>query len=90
MCLFQIDKLITNIWIIHVISVVCLLCFCARLFIVALLSLAGKRLTSWLSFVMSNCEIFTFACCILGQVCYLIVSIPDLWPLSYFFLEWRL
>ena len=43
------------LWIIHVISVVCLLCFCVRLFIVALWSPAGKGLTSWLSFVMSNC-----------------------------------
>ena len=41
-----------------VISVVCLLCFCARLFIVALWSPAGKGLPSWLLFVMSNCEFF--------------------------------
>ena len=40
--------------------VLCLLCFCARLFIVALWSPAGKGLTSWLSFVMSNSEIVTF------------------------------
>ena len=33
---------------------------CARLFICALRSLAGKGLTSWLSFVVSNCEIVTF------------------------------
>ena len=37
-------------------SVLCLLCLCARLFICALWSPAGKRLTSWLSFVVSNCE----------------------------------
>ena len=37
-----------------------LLCFRARLFIDALWSLAGKGLTSWLSFVMSNCEVVTF------------------------------
>ena len=37
-----------------------LLCFCARLFIDALWSSAGKGLTSWLSFVMSNCEEVTF------------------------------
>ena len=37
-------------------SVLCLLCPCARLFICALWSPAGKGLTSWLSFVMSNCE----------------------------------
>ena len=37
-------------------SVLCLLCFCARLFICALWSPVGKGLTSWLSFVVSNCE----------------------------------
>ena len=35
-------------------SVLCLLCLCARLFICALWSLAGKGLTSWLSFVAST------------------------------------
>ena len=38
----------------------------------------------WLSFVMSNCEVVTFPCGILGQVLYLIVSIPDLCHLSYY------
>ena len=33
--------------------------FHARLFVDALWSPAGKGLTSWLSFVMSNCEIVT-------------------------------
>ena len=33
--------------------------FCALLFICALWSPAGKRLTSWLSFVVSNCEFDT-------------------------------
>ena len=37
-----------------------LLCFRACLFIDALWSPAGKGLTSWLSFVMSNCEVLTF------------------------------
>ena len=37
-------------------SVLCLLCLCARLFICALWSPAGKGLTSWLSFVVSKCE----------------------------------
>ena len=41
-------------------SVSCLLCLCARLFICALWSPAGKGLTSWLSFVVSNCEFVTF------------------------------
>ena len=37
-----------------------LLCFRARLFIDALWSPAGKGLTSWISFVMFNCEVVTF------------------------------
>ena len=36
------------------------LCLCARLFICALWSPAGKGLTSWLSFVVYNCEFVTF------------------------------
>ena len=39
-------------------SVLCLLCLSARLFICALCSPSGKGLTSWLSFVVSNCEFF--------------------------------
>ena len=50
------------------------------LFIAALWSPAGKGLTSWLLFVMFNCVFVTF----LGQVWYSIVSIPDLWRISYF------
>ena len=34
--------------------------FCARLFICALWSPAGKGLTSWLSFVVSSLSFFTF------------------------------
>ena len=41
-------------------SVLCLLCLCARLFICALWSTAEEGLTSWLSFVVSNCELVTF------------------------------
>ena len=37
-----------------------LLCLCAGLFIRALWSPVGKGLTSWLSFVVSNCEFVTF------------------------------
>ena len=37
-----------------------LLCFYERLFVNALWSPAGKGLTSWLSFVMSNCDVVTF------------------------------
>ena len=64
-----------------VFSVLCLLCLCARLFICALLSPAGKGLTAWLSFVVSNCEFVTFPIGILGQVWYLIVSILTFAPL---------
>ena len=43
-------------------SVLCLLCLCARLVIhvCALWSPAGNRLTSWLSFVVYDCEFVTF------------------------------
>ena len=42
-------------------SVLCLLCLCARLFICTLWSpVLGKGLTSWLSFVVSNCYFVTF------------------------------
>ena len=41
-------------------SVLCLLCLCARLFICALWSPAGKGLTSLLFFVVSDCEFVTF------------------------------
>ena len=37
-----------------------LLCFHARLLVDALWLPAGKELTSWLSFVMSNCDGVTF------------------------------
>ena len=42
-------------------SVLCLLCLCERLFICALWSSAGKGITSWLSFVVSNCKFVTFS-----------------------------
>ena len=41
-------------------SVLWLLCLCARLFICALWSPAGRGLTSWLSLLVSNCEFVTF------------------------------
>ena len=37
-----------------------LLCFHARLLVDAMWSPAGKGLTSWLSFVMSFCDVVTF------------------------------
>ena len=56
----------------------------SRLFIAALWSLAGKGLTSWLLFVMSNCKFVTFPRGILRQVWYLIVLVSDVCRLSYF------
>ena len=56
----------------------------SRLPIAALWSLAGKGLTSWLSFEVLNCVVVTSPYGVLGQVWYLIVYIPYLCPLSYF------
>ena len=56
----------------------------SRPFIATLWSPAGKGLASWLSFVMFSLCFVAFPCGILGQVRYLIVSIPDLYFLSYF------
>ena len=56
----DLSKAVLLLWTIQVISIVCLLCFSARLFIVALWSSAGEGLTPWLSFVMSKCEFVTF------------------------------
>ena len=56
----------------------------SHLFIAALWSPAGKGMTSWLLFVISNCDFVTFQCGILGQVWYLIVLILDLCRLSLY------
>ena len=50
------------------------------LFLSSLWSPAGKGLTSWLSYVMSSCEVVTFP-----LVSCLIVWIPDRCPFSYFY-----
>ena len=50
----------TLLWIFYVCSVLCLLCLYMILFICALWSPAGKRLTSWLSFVASYCDFVIF------------------------------
>ena len=71
------------LWIIYIVSVLFLLCFRARLFIDAFWSPAGKGLTSCLSFVMSKVWSCHFPIGILGQMWCLILSIPDLCPLSY-------
>ena len=51
-----------------------LLCFHARLFVDALWLPAGKGLTSWLSFVMSNCDVVTFP--LVSSVFFLLL-LPD-------------
>ena len=58
------------------------------LFIAALRSPAGKGLTSWLSslYRMFSYVFVSFPCGALGQVWYLIVSIPDLCLFTY--LDW--
>ena len=61
------------------------LCYLCFVFVIAALwSPPGTGLTSWLLFVMFNCVFVTFPCGIMGQVWYLIVSIPNLCHLSYF------
>ena len=59
-CFTDRSKMVLLLWIFYVFSVLGLLCLCMRLFICALWSPAGKGLTSWLSFVVSNCEFVTF------------------------------
>ena len=54
------SKSVLLLWIFYVFSVLCLLCFCGRLFISTLLSPAGKSMASWLSFVVSYCEFVNF------------------------------
>ena len=67
-------------------SVLCLLCLCARLFICAMWSPAGKGLTSWLSFVVSAVSL-SLSHWYPGSVWYLIVSFPDLCALTYFYMS---
>ena len=55
----------------------------SRLFIAALWSPEGKGLTSWLLFGILIVISVTFPLGILGQVWYMIVSIPDPYCLSY-------
>ena len=55
-----------------------------RLFIAAMWSSLGKRLT-FLALVSDvSCMFVTFPCGILGRVWYLIVLVPDLCLISYF------
>ena len=59
----------------------------SRLFISALWSSTGKWVTSCLLFMMFNSVFVTFQCGILGQMWYLIASMPDLCRLSTFKIE---
>ena len=65
----------------------CYLCFVfvlfSCLFIVALWSPAGKICPMALLCVMFYCVFVTFPCCVLDQVCCLIVLIPDICLLSF-------
>ena len=68
-----------------------MLCFHARLFADVLWSPVGKGLTSWLSFVMSNCDDVTFL--LVSQVrcdALLYRFLIYLCSLSYFVLYWYL
>ena len=65
----------------HLFFVSCVLML-LRLFIATLWSPAGKGLLALVGDVY--CIFDTFPCGILGQVWYLIISIPDLCLLSYF------
>ena len=56
---------------------------CASVCVCFVVTCLGERLGSWLSCVVSDCECH-FSISILGQVWYLIVSIPDLCTLTYF------
>ena len=76
----DLSKAVLLLLIIYVIFVLFLLFFRARLFIDALWSPAGKGQTSWLSFVMSYCEVVTFPLVFWARC----ISIPDFCPLSYF------
>ena len=46
--------------------------------------LLSLHICIWPLFVMFNCVFVTFPCGIMGRVWYLIISVPDLCPLSYF------
>ena len=56
-----------------------------RLFVAVVWPPEGKELTSWLFSFDVYCDFVTFPFGILGQVWYLIVSIPDPCFLSYFY-----
>ena len=65
------------------------LCLCLSFVCISFSLLPEKGLTSCLSLVMFTCAFVTFSCGILGQVWYLIVSIPDLCHIIYFEISWE-
>ena len=65
--IYQLEAVLL-LWIICVINVFVVIVMLSRLFVAALWSPAGKWLTSWAMFVMSNCDFVTFPCGILDQV----------------------
>ena len=56
----QTELMPTLVGVFYVFVLSCVAILCARLFICALWSPAGKGLTAWLSFVVSYCEFVTF------------------------------
>ena len=73
----NLSKAVLLLWIIYVISFLFLLCFRACLFINALWSPAGKGLTSWLSFLVFDCEVVTFplVSCVRCGACLLLLPL---------------
>ena len=79
------SKTVLLLWILFVICVSCLSVILSYLFLADLWSTAGKQLNHLaLLYVMFSCVFVTFNNGVLGQVLYLIVSIPDLCLLPYF------
>ena len=83
------SKTVLLLWIFFLLFVCCV-CLCHTVFsaFCSLWSPAEKGLSSWLSCMWVFLSFATFSYGVLGQiggqVCYLIVSIPDLCLLSYF------
>ena len=79
------SKVVLLLWIIYVIYVLWLSCFRVCLLLPCHGSPEGKGPTDLLALVCDvYCDFVTFPFGILGQVWYLIVSIPDPCCLSYF------
>ena len=78
------SKMALRLWIFMVFSVLCLLCICTHLFFLCLVVTCWERVDP-LAFVCGILlKVCHFPIGILGQVCYLIVSITDLCTLTYY------